>query len=62
MNYLLGDVAQQIYEYGSALKSQKLDSIIAATLASILLLDSNNHGKEKKQDLLISKKLFFSSF
>ncbi len=46
INYLLGDVAQQIYDYGSTLKSQKLDSIIAATLASILLLDSNNQGKE----------------
>ena len=45
INYLLGDVAQQIYDYGSTLKSQKMDSIIAATLASILLLDSTNHGK-----------------
>ncbi|CAF2368457.1 unnamed protein product [Rotaria sp. Silwood2] len=42
MNYLLGDVAQQIYDYASTLKLQKIDSIIAATLASILLLDSNN--------------------
>jgi hypothetical protein len=45
INYLLGDVAQQIYDYGSTLKTQKIDSIIAATLASILLLDSNNPGK-----------------
>jgi len=45
MNYLLGDVAQQIYDYSSTLKSLKIDSIIAATLASILLLDSNNPGK-----------------
>ncbi|CAF1186292.1 unnamed protein product [Adineta steineri] len=42
MNYLLGDVAQQIYDYGSTLKTRKIDSVIAATLASILLLDSNN--------------------
>ncbi|CAF1232618.1 unnamed protein product [Rotaria sordida] len=42
INYLLGDVAQQIYDYASTLKLQKIDSIIAATLASILLLDSNN--------------------
>jgi len=47
MNYLLGDVAQHIYDYGSKLKTQKMDSIIAATLASILLLDSNNSGKDK---------------
>lgn len=45
INYLLGDVAQQIYEYGSILKAHKIDTIIAATLVSILLLDSNNHGK-----------------
>lgn len=49
INYLLGDVAQQIYEYGSILKTHKIDSIIAATLASILLLDSNNHGKQKNK-------------
>jgi hypothetical protein len=49
MNYLLGDVAQQIYEYGSTLKTHKIDSIIAATLASILLLDSNNPGKRKNK-------------
>ncbi len=48
MNYLLGDVTQQIYDYASTLKTQKLDSIIAATLASILLLDSNNPGKDRK--------------
>ncbi|UJR16224.1 hypothetical protein I4U23_003134 [Adineta vaga] len=42
VNYLLGDVAQLIYDYGSTLKMHKIDSIIAATLASILLLDSNN--------------------
>ncbi|CAF4534145.1 unnamed protein product, partial [Rotaria sp. Silwood2] len=42
MNYLLGDVAQQIYDYGSTLKLHKIDSIVAATLSSILLLDSNN--------------------
>ena len=48
INYLLGDVAQQIYDYGSTLKSQKIDSIISATLASILLLDPNNSGKENK--------------
>jgi hypothetical protein len=42
MNYLLCDVAQQIYDYGSTLKIHKIDSILAATLASILLLDSNN--------------------
>jgi hypothetical protein len=45
INYLLGDVAQQIYDYGSTLKIHKIDSILAATLASILLLDSNNTGK-----------------
>lgn len=45
LNYLLGDVAQQIYDYGSTLKTHKIDSIISATLASILLLDSNNPGK-----------------
>lgn len=45
INHLLGDVAQQIYEYGSILKAHKIDTIIAATLVSILLLDSNNHGK-----------------
>jgi hypothetical protein len=48
INYLLGDVAQHIYDFGSTLKTQKIDSIIAATLASILLLDSNNPGKEKE--------------
>ncbi|CAF3459637.1 unnamed protein product [Rotaria sp. Silwood1] len=42
MNYLLGDVAQQIYDYASTLKIHKIDSIVAATLSSILLLDSNN--------------------
>jgi len=42
LNYLLGEVAQQIYDYASTLKTQKIDAIIAATLASILLLDSNN--------------------
>ncbi|CAF0802726.1 unnamed protein product [Adineta steineri] len=42
LNYLLGDVAQQIYDYGSTLKMYKIDSIIAPTLASILLLDPNN--------------------
>ena len=47
MNYLLGDVAQQIYDYGSALKIHKMDSILAANLASILLLDSNNPGKSR---------------
>ena len=46
MNYLLGDVAQQIYDYGSTLKMHKIDSILAATLASILLLDSNNTGRK----------------
>jgi hypothetical protein len=45
LNYLLGDVAQQIYDYGSTLKMHKMDSIIAASLSSILLLDSNNAGK-----------------
>ena len=49
INYLLGDVAQQIYEYGSILKTHKIDSIITATLASILLLDSNNHGNRKEK-------------
>ena len=44
INYLLGDVAQQIYDYASTLKMHKIDSIIAATLASLLLLDSNNPG------------------
>jgi hypothetical protein len=48
INYLLGDVAQHIYDFGSTLKTQKIDSIIAATLASILLLDSNNPGKGKE--------------
>ncbi|UJR30307.1 hypothetical protein I4U23_017844 [Adineta vaga] len=42
MNYLLGDVAQHIYDYGSTLKMYKIDSIIAATLTSILLLDPTN--------------------
>ncbi|CAF3722888.1 unnamed protein product [Rotaria magnacalcarata] len=42
MNYLLGDVAQQLYDYSSTLKLHKIDTIAAATLASILLLDSNN--------------------
>lgn len=51
LNYLLGDVAQQLYDYGSALKIHKIDSIVAATLSSILLLDSNNTGK-----LLIKRK------
>ena len=45
MNYLLGDVAQQIYDYGSTLKVHKIDSILAATLASILFLDPNNTGR-----------------
>lgn len=45
MNYLLGDVAQHIYDFGSTLKAQKMDSIIAATIASILLLDTNNPGE-----------------
>jgi hypothetical protein len=45
MNYLLGDVAQHIYDFGSTLKSHKIDSIISASLASILLLDTNNPGK-----------------
>lgn len=45
INYLLGDVAQQIYDYASTLKMHKIDSIIAATLASLLLLDSNNPGR-----------------
>lgn len=44
INYLLTDVAQQLYDFASTLKLQKMDSIIAATLASILLLDSNNTG------------------
>ena len=48
MNYLLGEVAQHIYDYASTLKTYKIDSIIAATLSSILLLDSNNPGKKKK--------------
>ena len=47
MNNLLGDVAQQIYDYTSTLRIHKIDSIIAATLASILLLDSNNNGRNK---------------
>ena len=47
MNYLLGEVAQHIYDYASTLKTYKIDSIIAATLSSILLLDSNNPGKIK---------------
>jgi hypothetical protein len=46
LNYLLGDVAQQIYDYASTFKIYKMDSIIASTLASILLLDSNNPGKQ----------------
>ena len=45
LNYLLGDVAQQIYDFASSLKTFKIDSIIAATLTSLLLLDSNNPGK-----------------
>lgn len=45
LNYLLGDVAQQIYDFASSLKTFKIDSIVAATLASILLLDSNNPGE-----------------
>ena len=48
MNYLLGDVAQQIYDYASTLKDHKIDPILAATLASILLLDSNNPGKNRR--------------
>ena len=47
INYLLCDVAQQIYDYGSTLKLHKIDSILSATLASILLLDSNNTGRKK---------------
>ena len=47
LNYLLGDVAQQIYDYGSALKTYKIDAILSATLASILLLDSNNPGRRE---------------
>ncbi len=47
MNYLLCDVAQQIYDYGSTLKLHKVDSVLAATLASILLLDPNNTGRLK---------------
>jgi hypothetical protein len=54
INYLLGDVAQQIYDYASTLKIHKIDSILAATLASILLLDSNNTGQIKK--VFIEKK------
>ena len=50
MNYLLGDVAQSIYNYGSTLKMFKIDSIIAATLASILLLDPTNPGKNLKHE------------
>lgn len=46
MNYLLGDVAQKIYDYGSTLKLHKIDPILAATLASILLLDPNNTGRK----------------
>lgn len=45
INYLLGDVAQQLYDFASTLKHHKIDSIIAATLSSILLLDSNNTGR-----------------
>ena len=45
MNYLLGDVSQQIYDFASTLKLQRMDSIIIASLASLLLLDSNNSGK-----------------
>ena len=48
VNYLLGDVAQQIYDYASTLKLQRIDSILSASLASLLLLDSNNAGKEKR--------------
>ena len=47
MNYLLGDVVQQIYDYASTLKFFKIDSIVVSTLSSILLLDSNNPGKIK---------------
>lgn len=43
-NYLLNDVAQQLFNFSSALKAFKIDPIISATLASILLLDSNNPG------------------
>lgn len=45
LNYLLGDVAQQLYDYASTLRLQKLDPIMTATLASLLFLDSNNPGK-----------------
>lgn len=45
INYLLGDVAQQIYDFASTLKLQRMDSIIIASLSSLLLLDSNNSGK-----------------
>lgn len=45
INYLLENVAQQIYDYGSTLKVHKIDSILAATLASILFLDPNNIGR-----------------
>lgn len=48
INYLLNDVAQQIYDYGSVLKAHKIDSILQATLASILLLDPNNTGKNSR--------------
>jgi hypothetical protein len=57
LNYLLGDVAQQIYDYASTFKIYKMDSIIASTLASILLLDSNNPGKQN--NIYILTKFFF---
>ncbi|CAF1682426.1 unnamed protein product, partial [Adineta ricciae] len=52
LNYLLGDVAQLIYDFGSTLKSHKIDSILAATLSSILLLDSNNSGTDFQLEFL----------
>lgn len=52
INYLLNDVAQQIYDFASALKLHRIDPITTASMASLLFLDSNNSGKSHFQRLI----------
>jgi hypothetical protein len=51
INCLLGDVAQQIYDYSSTLKLHRIDGIVTASMASLLLLDSNNSGKNERRPM-----------
>ena len=51
INFLFGDVTQQIYDYASTLKLQRIDSVLSASLASLLFLDPSNTGKEKRETI-----------